>query len=251
LQILDYRAQNIQQSTSTNKIGITSEYACYFGISSSIPNLVAGDSHTAMDINHSSLLFIGQHALPQWFFFFRLPQRYIGESNIPHFSKSEADAQIRKHANFHVSDNVTIGQLMSNTKVLGCFPLEEANHDIWTYGRIVCLGDAIHKMAPNLGQGGNQATESAAVLTNCLWEMLDAVEGKKVERGELEKTLMRYQDLRQKRAKKFVDLSGMLTRNDALATLSHTLTFLYFEPLSGEMLAGEFSSRLLGFWQKL
>lgn len=38
----------------------------------------------------------------------------------------------------------------------------------------------------------------------------------------------------------FVKLSGAVTRNDALATLKHTLRFLYMEPLSGEMMAGEY-----------
>lgn len=37
----------------------------------------------------------------------------------------------------------------------------------------------------------------------------------------------------------FVKLSGAVTRNDALATLKHTIRFLYMEPLSGEMMAGE------------
>ncbi|PLB44093.1 FAD/NAD(P)-binding domain-containing protein [Aspergillus steynii IBT 23096] len=38
-----------------------------------------------------------------------------------------------------------------------------------TDGRFVCLGDAIHKMTPNIGQGGNWAIESAATLANELY----------------------------------------------------------------------------------
>lgn len=149
-------------------------------------------------------------------------------------------AQVLEHADFHVSETVTLGQLFETRKSLGYFPLEEATHDIWTYGRIVCLGDSIHKMTPNLGQGGNQAIESAAVLTNCLFEMFQASNEPKTGIEKLKEALQTYQSLRQKRAKKFVSLSGLVTRNEALATLKHTLRFLYTEPLSGEMLAGEF-----------
>ena len=91
-----------------------------------------------------------------------------------------------------------------------------------------------------MGQGGNQAIESAAVLTNCLLELLNQSPGSKPKADDLQATLQQYQSLRQKRAKRFVDLSGMITRNDALATLRHTLRFLYFEPMSGKALAGAY-----------
>lgn len=90
-----------------------------------------------------------------------------------------------------------------------------------------------------MGQGGNQAIESAAVLTNCLVDMLGKNPGTKPKLEELEKTLKQYQTLRQKRAKKFVDVSGLITRDDALATLRHTLRFLYTKPISGEAIAGK------------
>lgn len=40
--------------------------------------------------------------------------------------------------------------------------------DAWSDGRIVLLGDAIHPMTPNLGQGGGQAIEDAIVLARAL-----------------------------------------------------------------------------------
>jgi zeaxanthin epoxidase len=47
----------------------------------------------------------------------------------------------------------------------------------WTEGRVALLGDAIHAMMPNLGQGGCQAIEDAAVLA----EELSALEDKSLE----------------------------------------------------------------------
>lgn len=30
---------------------------------------------------------------------------------------------------------------------------------IWTYGRIACVGDSVHKFTPNAGHGGNSASK--------------------------------------------------------------------------------------------
>jgi 2-polyprenyl-6-methoxyphenol hydroxylase-like FAD-dependent oxidoreductase len=39
---------------------------------------------------------------------------------------------------------------------------------VWGRGRVTLLGDAVHPMTPNLGQGGCMAVEDAAVLARCL-----------------------------------------------------------------------------------
>jgi 2-polyprenyl-6-methoxyphenol hydroxylase-like FAD-dependent oxidoreductase len=44
----------------------------------------------------------------------------------------------------------------------------------WGAGRVALLGDAIHPMTPNLGQGGCIAIEDAAVLARCLAKHTDA-----------------------------------------------------------------------------
>jgi FAD dependent monooxygenase len=180
----------------------------------------------------------------QWFFFSKLSAKHPYAS-IPRFTKAQMEAQVIEFGDFHLTDHLTLKEVMKKTTSLSYLPLEEANHSVWTWNRIVCLGDAIHKMTPNLGQGGNQAIESAAVLTNCLVNMLATQKpGKDLGIGEIESSLKRYQNIRQKRSKRFVDLSGALTRNEALATWKNTLRFLYVEPLSAEVMAGELVGRL-------
>jgi 2-polyprenyl-6-methoxyphenol hydroxylase-like FAD-dependent oxidoreductase len=44
----------------------------------------------------------------------------------------------------------------------------------WGRGRVTLLGDAVHPMTPNLGQGGCMAIEDAAVLARCLAKYEDA-----------------------------------------------------------------------------
>jgi FAD dependent monooxygenase len=151
------------------------------------------------------------------------------------------EAQVIEFSDFYLTDKLTLKEVMSKTTSLSYLPLEEANHETWTWGRIVCLGDAKHKIPPHMGQGGNQAIESAAVLTNCLVEMLARKQKSGIGIGEIENALKKYQSIRQKRSKRFVDLSGALTRNEALATWKNTLRFLYMTPLSAENMAGEFA----------
>jgi len=88
-----------------------------------------------------------------------------------------------------------------------------------------------------LGQGGNQAIESAAVLTNCLLDMLKQTPGQRPSLTAIGASFQKYQHLRQRRAKRFIDVSAIVTRVDSLATLGDTLRFLYTEPMSGEVLA--------------
>ena len=42
--------------------------------------------------------------------------------------------------------------------------IEELSLERWTWGRAVLLGDAVHAMTPNIGQGAGMAMEDAAVL---------------------------------------------------------------------------------------
>ena len=42
--------------------------------------------------------------------------------------------------------------------------VEELRHERWVQGRAVLLGDAVHAMTPNIGQGAGMAMEDAAVL---------------------------------------------------------------------------------------
>jgi 2-polyprenyl-6-methoxyphenol hydroxylase-like FAD-dependent oxidoreductase len=45
---------------------------------------------------------------------------------------------------------------------------DRAAADAWGRGLVTLLGDAVHPMTPNLGQGGCMAIEDAAVLARCL-----------------------------------------------------------------------------------
>jgi 2-polyprenyl-6-methoxyphenol hydroxylase-like FAD-dependent oxidoreductase len=61
----------------------------------------------------------------------------------------------------------------------------------WVRGRAALLGDAVHPMTPNLGQGGCQAVEDAAVLARCL-----------AKYGDATRAVRTYESLRRRRAER-------------------------------------------------
>lgn len=74
----------------------------------------------------------------------------------------------------------------------------------WTKGRIALLGDSIHATTPNLGQGGNQALESAYVLADCLAECNTPM--------QLHDAYQKYTHIRMKKAHKITKLSWQLAQ---------------------------------------
>jgi 2-polyprenyl-6-methoxyphenol hydroxylase-like FAD-dependent oxidoreductase len=54
-------------------------------------------------------------------------------------------------------------QLTSTAGIL-CTDIEEIHLERWVAGRVVLLGDAVHALSPNMGQGAGMGMEDAAVL---------------------------------------------------------------------------------------
>lgn len=78
----------------------------------------------------------------------------------------------------------------------------------WSKGRVVLLGDAVHAVQPNLGQGGGQAIESAYTLAAELEQMLE--QSPNPTSMDVRLTLKRYSFNRILRAGNVHGLSRML-----------------------------------------
>ncbi len=74
--------------------------------------------------------------------------------------------------------------------------IEELTLDEWTRGRVALLGDAVHPMTPNIGQGAGMAMEDAAVLAEEL-----------ARASQLEKSLRSYAARRKPRVETVVRIS--------------------------------------------
>jgi len=71
----------------------------------------------------------------------------------------------------------------------------------WFSGRLVFLGDAAHAMAPNLGQGANNALVDAVALTEKL-----------ATAPSLMQALVRYDQSRRPRTRRVQNMAGVLQR---------------------------------------
>ncbi|KAH8816061.1 hypothetical protein F5884DRAFT_872553 [Xylogone sp. PMI_703] len=210
-------------------LGVTAEYSAIFGMTNPLPETVAGSSYIAYDVDKSGIVFTGQGGALYFFFVTKLDKKYL-EKEIPRFGPTDMKKVIEKHGDFNLAQGHTLRSFCENSIRYSYHPLEEATHNTGTYKRIVCIGDAIHKMTPNFGQGGNQAIESAAVLASAVWVFLNTPNVK------LEDCLKEYQRLRQKRANAHVRMSRLVTEAESLTSLRDALVFLY-PPLTDKQIA--------------
>ena len=111
---------------------------------------------------------------------------------------------------------------------------EEAQLKTWSWGRIACTGDSIHKMTPNMGAGGNTAIETAAALANELKKMKDASSKEKPSYETIRRHLVNYQKIRETRVTAILKAANHLTRFHALDTLKDKFFANWVLPSAGD-----------------
>lgn len=80
-----------------------------------------------------------------------------------------------------------------------------APHHQWHKGKVVLVGDAAHATTPNMGQGGNQALESA-------WAFAECMEAIAKQTGNVEVGFAQYQQRRLRKAHKVVNDSWRISQ---------------------------------------
>ncbi|KAL4811695.1 hypothetical protein BDW67DRAFT_189433 [Aspergillus spinulosporus] len=155
--------------TREGKKDMTIEYACVYGISSPHPGLQPGKQITCVNNGWSILSVIGKKGRTFWFLFIKLDKRYA-YSAAPRFSAQDAFIFCEKLRNEVYWEAIKFGDIWDKREAFNMAPLEEVLFTHWHWGRIVCVGDSMHKIAPHTGQGANCAIEDAACLSNQLNE---------------------------------------------------------------------------------
>jgi hypothetical protein len=141
---------------------------------------------------------------------------------------------------------IPFSKLWANTVSSNLVALEEAAFQIWTWGRIACLGDSIHKMTPNTGYGGNAAMESAAELASKIKEMVDSLPRIRPDETRIRACLESYRRDRQARAETVVWISSQTTRLQAQRHPLHRVFVNYCIPHVGDYLADTMSDMIVG-----
>ena len=137
-----------KKCTNRDLTAMSCEYRCLFGISTPVPGISSLTMMRCFNERWSFLLFIGKDDECFWFAFEKLDKKYQ-PPNIPRYTEADQLEFIKPFMSRHVTDNVRFSDLWERRTASTLTALEEARYQHWTYGRMVCLGDAIHKITPN------------------------------------------------------------------------------------------------------
>ncbi|KAF7590326.1 hypothetical protein BBP40_002976 [Aspergillus hancockii] len=203
--------------TTSEKKSLFCDWTALAGFSPTIP----GMSNCNMTCTHypgKSFLVIGQKKYTFWFVFFKNEERRYWPTS-PRWTAQDAEKRATECADCPISDTQVFGELW-RTRVRGdLVNVEEGLFKHMYFGRIVLAGDAVHKMTPNIGLGGNASMESITVLSNLLRRAVQAHPSGKPDKKMLETVLEEYQTLRYDRMAKIIHFSSEATKMQAWDSL--------------------------------
>ncbi|KAJ2990432.1 hypothetical protein NUW58_g2949 [Xylaria curta] len=163
------------------------------------------------------------------------------------FTEEDMEALAKKLAGYPITESVVFGELWKNRTKAQMISLEEGCLDHWHFGRIVLVGDAIHKVTPNSALGANTAMEDVVVVANTLVEALATHPNKKPTTVEIHDAMRRYQDSRIGRVKAIVKAAGDLTRLQAYHNWKFYFNQRWMTPIIGlDFLAGNIAKLCVG-----
>nr|BAM84049.1 FAD-dependent monooxygenase [Tolypocladium album] len=154
--------------TDEEKTALRVEYACVYGISSGVRGVTDGVQLSLLDHGVTIHVFNGKAGKVFWFVIIKIDKRY-SYTDMPRFSTQDAREICESLKSKLLDTSVSFGDLWAKCDIFMMTPLEEGHFQTWHRGRLVCVGDAVRKLTPNIGQGANMAIEDIAVLANALF----------------------------------------------------------------------------------
>lgn len=124
---------------------MTVKYACVFGISNAVSDLVAGEQVATLNNGRSFLTFPGKNGRVYWFLMNKLDRKY-SYSEVPRWSLEDAKRMAEQYVDDHIWNSVRFKDIWDKREVFGATNLEENVFKTWHWGRVVCLGDSMHKV---------------------------------------------------------------------------------------------------------
>jgi 2-polyprenyl-6-methoxyphenol hydroxylase-like FAD-dependent oxidoreductase len=140
-----------------DKVILCAEYACLFGISAATAGVRAGECHVNYTDGMSTMI-IGGKGKVFWFIFKKLDKIYR-VPDIPRYTKHDAEVFAEEFQGITITHSMNFSDIWNNRTTYTLVATEEAQLKRWSWGRIACVGDCVHKMTPNMGAGGNAAIE--------------------------------------------------------------------------------------------
>ncbi|KAE8391142.1 FAD/NAD(P)-binding domain-containing protein [Aspergillus alliaceus] len=228
--------ENMSSSSAIAKdrFSLTVEFRCMFGISSAIKGLNVGEQVNKFLDGLTIVTIHGKKGRVYWFVIQKLSRKYI-YPNGPRYTADDINAAAEVLRNIQVHQDITFGQIWENRETVSMTALEENTLKTWYHGRLVLLGDSVHKMTPNIGQGANMAIEDAAALANLLRRLRISPGTTLPTDGQIETLLRQYRSIRYHRVDSIYRSSQFLVRFQARDGLLNTLFGRYYAPYAGDL----------------
>ncbi|KAJ5668694.1 monooxygenase [Penicillium macrosclerotiorum] len=209
---------------------IPSTYDCIFGLSPYNSVLVQNPDSEPGSLqfirgNHYSYVLgtSGPADRTWWFLMINRGITYYGTENnkTQTYDTAAKETILHAHRDDHLTPKVRLADLLKGPTETVYTPLREWVYTKWHLGRLGILGDAAHKMTTTIGQGGNQAIESAAAMTNSLAKALSAGAAiKKLSEQEIDTLLEEFQEGRVPRTRMVMAASRRKQDADAMEALT-------------------------------
>lgn len=215
-------------------IGLTVEFRCIFGISTTIKGLNVGEQMNALFDGLTIVTIHGKGGRVYWFVIQKLGKKYT-YPNCPRYTKRDMSVVAEELRNIQFYRGITFGKLWESRESASMTVLEENTLKTWYRDRLVLLGDSVHKMTPNIGQGANMAIEDAAALTNLLRRLLKGPGSSLPSNAQIEMLLHQYRELRYQRVQSIYRSSRFLVRFQARDGLLNVLLSRYYAPYAKDL----------------
>ncbi|KAJ5679112.1 monooxygenase [Penicillium macrosclerotiorum] len=198
---------------------VPSTYCCLYGSSSNVSGIPKATLDFLLNKKFSYVIGSGHEDRVYWALMVKLQQTFHG-SEIPRFSDQDMEKVIQEHWNDPIAPGVNFSDLYNN-RLSRTFlkPMREFIYKKWHLDRMMIIGEAAHQMTIMIAQGGNQAIESAAALTNSLKSALSgSTTAGRLSCQEIQCIFEEVQNIRSPRVKTIMERSHQRQLMDSMDT---------------------------------
>jgi len=202
-------------------------YRILFGNAPKNPAVETNVVYESHGTDVSAQFFIGKERM--WFFVYEKLAEQTKEDRS--YTAADADAFAEAHGDLHIAPGLIFRDVYASRNGAGLTNLEEGVLPRWTAGRVALVGDAAHKVTPNIGWGYNSGVMDLVALINPLRRALVANNGKPLGPETITEVFAAYQAERMAFMTKINTLSATVTRNSTWATKLQRALDEYVFPL--------------------
>ncbi|KAI1387729.1 uncharacterized protein F4822DRAFT_407438 [Hypoxylon trugodes] len=197
--------------TTKEKTSYLTEWKAVVGVAPAMPGGLGDRDMVSVSDKGRTFISFSQPDYIYFFFIFQLdePFRFPKRANPNDPTAEELAETVLDHP---VSESMVFGELWKKRLRGDLIYLEDGIMEHWHAGRIVLVGDAVHKTTPNMGFGGNCGIEDVAVLCNNLNRLLLSCKGRKPSTVELGQAFEAYKTQRMPAVKKVAELCRLVTK---------------------------------------